>query len=316
MMYFGEIISLVVAMLWTAASLSCEIASRRLGVVVLNVWRLLLALMFSMLMMWVVMDSPLPLYANTSAWIWLLISGVVGYAFGDWCLFNSYLAIGSRYGQLLMTLAPAFTAVAAWTMLGQQMSLMSLLAMAVTMAGIAISVLGRGEGKRLSLGLPLRGVLFGIGAAMGQGIGLVLSKIGLDHYTASVPADVLPQVENYLPFGSNLIRCIAGLVCYTAWFFIANGMKPRSERRSLATPLHDMRSMAAIIVAVVSGPFVGVSLSLMAVQYTGAGIASTLMATTPILILLPSRWLFNQPITLRSVVGAIVSVVGVALFFV
>ena len=286
MMYFGEIISLVVAMLWTAASLSCEIASRRLGVVVLNVWRLLLALMFSMLMMWVVMDSPLPLYANTSAWIWLLLSGVVGYAFGDWCLFNSYLAIGSRYGQLLMTLAPAFTAVAAWTMLGQQMSLMSLLAMAVTMAGIAISVLGRGEGKRLSLG------------------------------PASVPADVLPQVENYLPFGSNLIRCIAGLVCYTAWFFIANGMKPRSERRSLATPLHDMRSMAAIIVAVVSGPFVGVSLSLMAVQYTGAGIASTLMATTPILILLPSRWLFNQPITLRSVVGAIVSVVGVALFFV
>ena len=53
----------------------------------------------------------------------------------------------------------------------------------------------------------------------------------------------------------------------------------------------------------------------MAVEYTAAGIASTLMATTPILILLPSRWLFGQPITLRAILGAVISVVGVSLFF-
>ena len=70
-----------------------------------------------------------------------------------------------------------------------------------------------------------------------------------------------------------------------------------------------------MLVLVVSGPFLGVGFSLMAVQYTAAGIASTLMATTPIIILLPSRWLFGQRITLRNVVGAVISVVGVSLFF-
>ena len=62
-------------------------------------------------------------------------------------------------------------------------------------------------------------------------------------------------------------------------------------------------------------PFVGVGFSLMAVQYTGAGIASTLMALTPIIIILPSYWLFRQPVTWRSVAGALISVLGVSLFF-
>ena len=63
------------------------------------------------------------------------------------------------------------------------------------------------------------------------------------------------------------------------------------------------------------GPFVGVGFSLMAVQYTAAGIASTLMAMTPIIILLPSHWLFGERITWRAVLGAVISVVGVSLFF-
>lgn len=64
------------------------------------------------------------------------------------------------------------------------------------------------------------------------------------------------------------------------------------------------------------GPFVGVSLSLMAVQYTNAGVASTLMALTPIIILLPSKLIFKEVITFRQVLGAVISVAGVALFFV
>ena len=79
--------------------------------------------------------------------------------------------------------------------------------------------------------------------------------------------------------------------------------------------LLDHRGLAAMLTAVVSGPFIGVGFSLMAVQYTAAGIASTIMAMTPILILLPSYWLFHQPITLRNVVGAVISVIGVSLFF-
>jgi drug/metabolite transporter (DMT)-like permease len=64
------------------------------------------------------------------------------------------------------------------------------------------------------------------------------------------------------------------------------------------------------------GPFLGVSLSLMAVQYTSAGIASTIMALTPIIILLPSKLIFKQVVTAKEVIGAFISVIGVSLFFI
>lgn len=310
MKYLGEFISLGVAFSWTIAAMSCEVASKRLGVIVTNVWRMALALALSLLMMWYFTGQAWPTYAGTESWIWLLLSGIVGYFFGDWCLFNSYITIGSRFGQLFMTLAPMFTAIAAWTMLGQQLSLGSLIAMSVTMLGIAISVLSKGEGKRkVSLQLPLKGVLYGIGAGLGQGLGLVLSKIGLDHYIADVPEAILPAMKDYMPFSANLIRCIAGLVCYAVWLSL------RGEGKLLAQSIHNRKGMLALIVAVFSGPFLGVSFSLMAVQYTAAGIASTLMATSPIIILLPAYYFFHEKITLKSIVGAIISVIGVSLFF-
>lgn len=307
--YIGEIISLGVACSWTVAALSSEVGSRRLGVFVMNVWRMLLALLFSVCLMWLTMGEPFPLYAGAEAWSWLLLSGVVGYFFGDWCLFNSYLTIGSRYGQLFMTLAPMFAALSAWVSIGQTLSAGSLIAMSVTIVGISISVLGRGNHHKLSIQLPAKGVLYGIGAGMGQGVGLVLSKIGLDYYTADVPVAVLPQVENYLPFGANLIRCLAGLLCFTIWLLV------RGEGSKMRTSIHNHKGMLAMLTAVISGPFVGVGFSLMAVQYTAAGIASTIMATTPILILLPSYYLFHQRITWKGFIGACISVVGVSLFF-
>lgn len=321
MQYLGEIISLGVACSWTVAALSSEVGSRRLGVFVMNVWRMGLALLFSCLLMWVTTGHPLPVHADGRAWGWLLASGVVGYFFGDWCLFNSYLTIGSRTGQLFMTLAPAFAAFFAYILLHQTLGWQSLLAIAVTLTGIAVSVFHRGASAdeqhgasavnplALHLSLPRKGVFYGLGAGLGQGLGLVLSKIGLDHYTAAVPAPELPAIENYLPFGANLIRCIAGLVCFFLWLLV------RGEGRRMQQSIHDRRGMLAMLIAVFSGPFIGVGFSLMAVQYTAAGIASTLMAMTPIIILLPSRYLFHQPITVRSVVGAVISCIGVSLFF-
>ena len=318
MQYLGEMISLGVACLWTVSALSAEVATRRLGIFVMNVWRMALALTLSAALMWFIFGAPWPVYAGVEAWSWLLLSGVVGYFFGDWCLFNSYLTIGSRMGQLFMTLAPMFTAIFAWMMLGQTLSWSALLAMAVTLLGIAISVLGHGDHHHFSLQLPTKGILFGIGAGLGQGVGLVLSKLGLDAYTADVPAEVLPSVETLLPFGANMVRCVAGLVCFSSFYLFMQRLHERrgdEPTKTFRASFSDRRGLLAMVVAVFSGPFVGVSLSLLAVQYTAAGIASTIMAMTPIIILLPSRYLFGQPITVKSIVGAIVSCLGVSLFF-
>lgn len=314
MQYLGELISLGVAFSWTIAAMSCEVASKRLGVVVTNVWRMGLALILSLVMMWWFTGEAFPTHAGFASWGWLLLSGVVGYFFGDWCLFNSYITIGSRYGQLFMTLAPMFTALAAWVMMGQVMNINSLIAMAVTMSGIAISVLSKGEGKhKVALQLPLKGVLFGIGAGLGQGLGYVLSLIGQEHYKADVQAavsvDVWQGMEKYMSFSANLIRCIAGLICYGIWLIL------KGDSKRWVQSMHDKKGMLALLIAVFSGPFLGVSFSLMAGLYTNAGIASTLMATSPIMILLPAYYFFHEPITLKGIIGAVISVIGVSLFF-
>lgn len=309
MRYLGEIISLGVAFSWTIAALASEIGSKRLGVIVMNVWRMGVTLLLSGVLLWLTLGVPWPAYAGTSTWGWLLLSGLVGYFFGDWCLFNSYLTIGSRMGQLLMTLAPLFSAVSAWVMIGQTLAWSSLIAMAVTLMGIAISVLGRGTaGHHVSVNMPLKGLLFGIGAALGQGLGLVLSKVGLNHYEADI-LSVQSSLPSVLPFASNMIRCVAGMLCFSMWLILSG------HATRIRESLDERRGLLAMIIAVFSGPFIGVGFSLMAVQHTAAGIASTLMSTTPIIILLPSKWLFHQPITLRTVIGALISVVGVSLFF-
>ena len=273
MTYLGEMISIGVAFSWTATALLSEFGSKRLGNLTLNVLRMALALLFSVVLFLAVLGTPWP-GVTPAACGWMLLSGLVGYVIGDYCLFQCYIIIGSRYGQLFMTLA-----------------------------GISISVLGRGEHHKVSLKLPLNGVLFAIAAALCQGTGLVLSKIGMDHYEPGA----LP--EWLLPFSANFLRCIAGMAGFTLLLYLRKGFRPLREA------MGDRKGMAVATATTIFGPFVGVGFSLMAVQYTAAGIASTLMAMTPIIIILPSWWLFRQPITWKAVVGAVISVVGVSLFF-
>ena len=304
MTYIGELISIGVAFSWTATALLSEFGSKRLGNLTLNVLRMAMALLLSLVLFAVVTGSPLPPGASSEAQGWMLLSGLVGYVIGDFCLFQCYIIIGSRYGQLFMTLAPLSAALMAWATLGQQMTLMSIVAMLVTLLGIGISVLGRGEHHRVSLRLPLSGVLFAIAAAVCQGVGLVLSKIGMDHYQT-----VEGMPEWIVPFSANFYRCIAGIVGFSLLLWLRDGFQPLREA------LHDRKGLTAAMATTIFGPFVGVGFSLMAVQYTAAGIASTLMAMTPIIILLPSKWLFHERITWRAVLGAVISVVGVSLFF-
>lgn len=308
MAYLGELISIGVAFSWTATALLSEFGSKRLGNLTLNVLRMALALVFSLVLFGFATGTPLPAGASAEAAGWMLLSGLVGYVIGDFCLFQCYIIIGSRYGQLFMTLAPLSAALMAWITLGQQMKMMSIVAMLVALFGIGISVLGRGEHHKVSLKLPLNGVLFAIGAAVCQGVGLVLSKVGMDHYDLATLAD-LGTPEWLVPFSANFYRCIAGFIGFFILLYFRDGMGHLREA------MHDKKGLSVAMATTIFGPFVGVGFSLMAVQYTAAGIASTLMAMTPIIILLPSYWLFHEKITWRAVLGAIISVFGVSLFF-
>ena len=309
MQYFGEILSVGVAVSWTATALFAEVGSKRLGSLQLNVIRMSLSLLFLGITLWWFTGSPLPIYADGRTWFWLSLSGFVGYVLGDYCLFNAYVLIGSRFGQLFMTLAPIAAAFSGWLILGEKLSIQAIAGMLVTLSGIALSVLSRGTSHKFGLKLPLKGVLFGIGAGMGQGVGLVLSKVGMNYYALSIPEGML-EASQMLPFASTFIRAITGALGFLAVMWYTR------KFASLSLSVRDNKGMKAALGATLFGPFIGVSFSLMAVQYTEAGIASTLMALTPIFILWPSRMLFKNKITLKEVFGAIISVIGVSLFFI
>ena len=132
MNFIGELISIGVAFSWTATALLSEFGSKRMGNLTLNVMRMALALLFSVVLFWFVLGTPLPTGISAEACGWMLLSGLVGYVIGDFCLFQCYIIIGSRYGQLFMTLAPLAAALMAWATLGERMTAMSIVAMLVT----------------------------------------------------------------------------------------------------------------------------------------------------------------------------------------
>ena len=309
MNHLGEIISLIVAVSWTFSAWFADKASRRIGSMVTNVIRLVLATVFLGALLWVSIGHPYPVYADGKAWFWLALSALVGYVFGDYCLFNCYVCIGPRFGQLLMTLAPPSAAIAGWFLLGESMSWRSWLAMVVTLTGIAISILNRGEGHRINLSLPLKGVLLGIGAGVGQGVGLVLSKVGMEYYSAALPADAPKLVGDMLPFASTMIRAIIGGIGFFILLTLQKGLG------NLKSALHDGKGLKYATLLTIFGPALGVSLSLMAVRFADAGIASTLMALTPVFIILPDALINKHPVKIKEIIGVTVAMLGVAMFF-
>lgn len=314
MIYLGEILSLIVAFSWTATALCADIASHKIGAQPLNLIRMGLSLIFLAVFLSVFTGSPVPTGADLKTWFWLALSGLVGYVFGDYCLFNSYIIFGSKFGQLFMTLAPPVAGISGWIMLGEKMGWHSWLAMVVTLAGIAISILAKENGAdggktRLKVKLPLKGILFGIGAGVGQGVGLVLSKIGLEHYSVALPAGTSESVIFAMPFAGTFIRAVFGFI----GFFILLSL--RKQLGDVKDALNNRSGMRFAVLATFFGPFIGVSLSLMAVEYAKAGIASTLMALTPVLIIVPYSLINRQKIKLQEVIGTLVTVSGVAMFF-
>jgi drug/metabolite transporter (DMT)-like permease len=305
--HLGELAALGTACCWTVTALSFESAGRRVGSLPVNLVRLLLAAGFLMVFGWLTRGRPLPTDASLQAWIWLSISGWIGFCIGDLCLFRAFLIVGSRIAMLLMALVPPITAVVGRFFLGEQLSGQDWIGMALTVAGVAWVVLERPQTRVQQTRLPpsatrqaaetaprWQGILLGIGGATGQAVGLVFSKHGMGGYDA---------------FAATQIRVIAGAVGF-ALLFTWIGWWPR-----VLSALTHRAAMARISLGAFCGPFLGVSLSLVAVQHTTTGVATTIMSIVPVLIIVPTVLIYRVGVSLRAVAGAILAVGGVALLF-
>ena len=142
-MFIGETIALFVALSWTATALFAEVASKRMGSLPLNTLRMSMSLILLSSTLWLMMGTPWPRYADGDTWMWLALSGVVGYVIGDYCLMQGYIYIGSRIGQLFMTLSAPTAALTGFLLLGERLRPIAILGMFITLSGIVLSILSK-----------------------------------------------------------------------------------------------------------------------------------------------------------------------------
>jgi drug/metabolite transporter (DMT)-like permease len=295
MNYLGESAALATALCWSLNSVCFTVAGRRVGSATVNLGRLLMAWGVLLLVHQILYGSLFPMQAGGARLGWLGLSGLIGFALADAVLFEAFVLIGARLAMLLMTLSPIFSALLAWLFLGQDLSLPKLFAMLVTLAGIAWVVWGGGEHEAHPH--LWRGILLGVGGALGQSIGLLFSMFGL--------------AGNFPPISANLVRVTAGGAALLLYF----GLKGRL--RGTLGNLRDGRATAFIALGAITGPVLGVVLSLVAIAKAPMGVAATLMSLSPVILLPVSHVVFKEKVGAHAILGTLLALAGAAaLFFV
>jgi drug/metabolite transporter (DMT)-like permease len=294
--YIGEIAALLTSLVWSVTSTFFTFASMRLGSAVVNRTRLLMATLLLILIHWFLFNSFLPLDAGSDRWMWLGLSGVVGLVLGDAFLFQAFIWIGARLSMLMMSLVPVFATLIAWIFLGEHLTAMQIFGMVLTLGGVAWVVMEKNGSPQSEEQNYRRGLIFGVGAAVGQSIGMVLAKNGMS--------------GNFSPISANLIRMSVAMVVMWGITFIQG--RARQTVNQLRT---HPKATLLLTVGVATGPVLGVSLSLLALQKTAVGIASTLMSLPPVFLLPISYFVLKERFGWGAVAGTFVAVAGVSILF-
>ncbi len=297
MVFLGELAGMGTSFCWAGGSLLFSMAGRRIGSYNVNKLRIPIAAIFLTLFLMIGYRTPFPSGISSHAFIYLSLSGIIGLVIGDTFYFRCLVILGPRQGSLMMSLAPVMTALIAYIMLGEILSIMAIIGIFITLAGVSWVTTDK---KNFDIdsreGSKAFGVLMGIGGAFGQALGLVLAKEGMG--------------ETFNPMSATLIRMLTSAVAI--WIIAA----ARREIIMTVKAMADLRCLATLSGAAFLGPTIGVWLSLVAVKNTQAGIAATLMSTFPVVIIPLTMIVHGDRPSYRGVLGAIVAVAGVAMLFI
>lgn len=291
----GEMAAVATALCWASGSTFFVAAGRRMGSVTLNRWRITVAMFLLGATLWISRGSPWPVWATRADILLLALSGLVGFVFGDSFYFRALVILGAGRATLITALSPLFTALLARLFLGETLGLAAILGIALTLGGLVWVLYGRVDGNGHPEGSALVGVVSGILAAMGQSGGFVLSKLAL---------------RNGLdPLSATMIRVVAAVAAIWLLTPVQGGwVRP-------FVSLRDRVATGAMLGGAFFGPFLGVTLSLFALQHTEAGVAASIMASYPIPAILLAARFHREELTLRTLGGALITVSGVVVLF-
>jgi len=297
----GETAALATSCLWTFSSILFTTAGRKIGPLSVNAYRIVMAVGFLLVAHTASMGTALPTASNEH-WLWLGLSGIVGLGIGDFGLLSAFVVLGPRRSLLVMALSPLFASFGAYLLLTETIPPLAIAGIAITLAGVIAAVLEREEHsdeQSISLRAKIWGITLALVGAVGQGIGLVFAKKGIN-----LDSNLLIN-----PLSATLMRMILGAS------FIWISLVATGKLSQLRNAVNNKSGIKYTAAGAFTAPFLGVTLSMVAVTYTQAGIAQTLMSLMPVMII-PVVWAINkQKTSWRGILGAVIAVIGVAIIF-
>jgi len=292
----GEMAALGTAVMWSLTAVFFSYSGRRVGSQVVNRSRLLFAFIFLSIAHLILQGSLFPWDAEPFRWFWFAVSSILGLVLGDTFLFRAYVLIGPRLSMLLMSTVPIYSVLFGWLLFGEQITSLEMAGILLAVTGIGWVVTEKRTGHTAVEDKQYRkGILFGLFGALGQVANLVTARYGL--------------VGDYPTISAAIIRILIGLVILWALAALTRQVLYSFEQ------WRDRKALRAMVAGAFVGPFLGIWLSLIAVQNTRLGIAATLMALPPILLIPIEYIAYKQRVSPRGILGTAVAIFGVALIF-
>ncbi len=300
--HLGEVYAIITAVFWTFTALAFTSAGKKIGSLPVNFWRLIVGLSFLFIWCFFTLDNVLPINVPLNSWFWLFTSGFIGVFVGDLFLFKSFTITGPRVALLMMTLSPPMAGGLSYLFLNETMSSMAIVAMTMGLFGIGLVIFSKkeqtiGEVKKRKIGLRYssKGLFYSFIGAVCQASGLVMSKAGLN--------------DNVSPFHATQIRLFAGIFGFVILITYLKRWKP------VLSSVKNHSAFATLSLGAFFGPFLGISFSMLAITYANPGIVQTITSVNPILIIPFSVFLFKEKVKITEIIGAVIAVIGVSLFF-
>lgn len=294
MEYIGELSALAAALMWSFSSILFTSVVIKIGSVQLNFWRLIIAAILLGLTLYIV-NMPINLTLNQI--LLLSFSGIIGLILGDTFLFLSFKEIGPRLSMLIMASNPAIAAIIAFFILDEKLSIIAIAGMFLTLSGIYIVIANKTEKIESKFKISGKGILFAFFGALGQSIGLILTKMAFND----------GDLNGLVATETRIIAAI--IIMLPPLLITGRFINPISLFGK------DLKLFATLTLSSFIGPYLGINLSYVAIIYTKIGIAATLMALVPIIMLPLSVIVYKEKLSPASVIGTIITVAGVAILF-
>lgn len=295
MEFFGEIVAFIAAILWSFTALIFSRIQAQIGSVLLNFIRLLLA---SLLLLGTISIIGGSWDLSFIQLFYLTMSGAIGLVIGDMFLFMCYPKVGERIAMLVHSSNPALAAILAFLILNETLTLWSIVGIVITLTGIYVVILEKnhknGEYRRISK----IGIFYAAIAALGQAVGLIFVKLAFN----------IGPIDGFV---ATFIRIFSSVILMLPIIYFK-----KNYRITPRNILSDKKLVRLILIGVIIGPYLGISLSIISIIHAKVGIASTLMSTSPIIMLPLAYFINKEKLGIRAIIGATVAVIGVSLLFV